>query len=95
MWVGGFAWLAGLLCACIVRRFWGLWRVLPFVFFFSPLVLSFSPFVLLLSCFPAWLLLLVFGVACVVVVAFSLSVYMQKERAQSVLRPLLSCCDVL
>ena len=38
MWFWCFAWLVGLLCACVVRRIRGLWRVcLPFVllpFFF-------------------------------------------------------------
>ena len=86
--LGALRGLWGVLCACKVRRLWGLWRVSPFVFFFSPLVLSFSPFVLIsclassLACFPA---LLVFVSACVVVVGFlSLSDYTQKERAQSV-----------
>ena len=51
------------LYACGVRRFYGLLRVLPFVFFSCPLVL-------LSSCSPALLLRLVFGVACVVVVGF-------------------------
>ena len=72
----------GLLCACIVRRLYDLRRVLPFVFFFSPLALSFSPFVLLLSCFPAWLLFLVLSFLSlwVVVVSFSLSDYAQKRE---------------
>ena len=50
-----------------------------------PFVLQFSSLVQLSSCSPALLLLLVFGVACVVVVGFlSLADYTQKERARRV-----------
>ena len=51
VWVclfGCFAWIVGRLCACIVRRLYGLWRVLPFFFSLCPLL---SLFLSLLSCF--------------------------------------------
>ena len=99
-----FAWLVGLLYAWIVRRFKGLLRVSPLVFFSCPLVL-------LSSCSPAWLpalpasLLFVllswlcglaFGVGWVVV-SFSLSDYTQKRKGAKCcyLRPLLFCCGCL
>ena len=57
---------------------------------------SFSPFVLLLSCFPAWLLLLVFGSACVVVVGFlSLSDGFRHKKKGRALRPFLRCLFAL
>ena len=101
-----FAWLAWLLCACGVRRIKGLWRVLPFVFFFSPLVLSFSPFVLLS---PALLLgflpcLLSCSLSCFLgFVAWLLGCCFffpygrpDKKKGRAVLvRPLLSCCGLL
>ena len=52
VWVEGFALIVGLLCACIVRRFWGLWRVCPYFFLFSsssPIFLGFAFVVLGLS----------------------------------------------
>ena len=79
-------------CGVFALLFTSLPCFLPFVFFSCPLVLSFSPFVLLLSCFPAWLLLLVFGSACVVVVGFlSLSDGFRYEKGAHFLRPFLRC----
>ena len=86
-----FAWLVWVLCAWVVRRFKGLWRVCPC---FSSFVLVFAFRFLLLSSCPAlpafllfvllsWLCGLAFGVG-LVVVSFSLSDYTQKERARHV-----------
>ena len=62
------------------------------VFCLSFLLLSSCPLVRLSSCSPALLLLLVFGVACVVVVGFlSLSDYTQK-RAQFLASSLVLLC---
>ena len=101
-----FAWIVGLLCACGVRRFWGLLRV---CLCFYPFVLCFYPFVL---CFSSsspifWgFVFVVLGLSClfvlfvlvslwVFVFSFSLTDYMQKERAQRFcsLRPLFVCCE--
>ena len=69
------------------------------------LVLSSSlpMFILFSSCvfsLPALFVLVSLGVfvsccGCVVGFSFSLSDYTQKERAQSVLRPLLPCCGLV
>ena len=83
VWLACFAWLVGLLYACGVRRFKGLWRV----------CLRFSSFALVFASFYArcpsllWLSFFVLlhclcGSLGVVVVSFSLSDYTQKERAQ-------------
>ena len=93
-----FEWLVGLLCACGVRRFYGLLRVclrfyssLPFVFSLCPCVCS--PFMLFayllglcLCCLRLVLLPALFVLVSlwVFVFSFSLTDYMQKERAQSV-----------
>ena len=57
---------------------------------FCPFVLSFSSLVQLSSSSPAWLLLLVFGVACVVVVGFLfLSDGFRHKKKGRFLRPFL------
>ena len=81
-----------LLCACGVRRFKGLWRVLPFILSNSP---ANSPFVglglFLVLVLRSWLCGLAFGVGWVVV-SFSLAdSFRHKKRGRNSLRPLFDC----
>ena len=84
-WLGGFM-------ACGVSP-----SFCPFVFFSCPLVLlSLALLLGFVACFPAWLLLLVFGVACVVVVGFlSLSDGFRYKKKGRALRPFLRCLFAL
>lgn len=100
----GFGALRGLWGFCVRERLGGFGACCVFRLSFSSLFLSCPAFVLLLSCFPAWLLLLVLscflGFVGLAVGFLSLSDYTQKERALRVgasslvllwLRWLLSC----
>ena len=90
----------GLLCACGVRRLYGLRRVCLRFSSFAPVFASFyagCPSLLWLSFFV--LLHCLCGSLGVVVVSFSLAVYTQKERARRVgassLVLMWDCLDVL
>ena len=96
VWVWGFALIVGFLCACGVRRLYGLWRVcLYFVLLLLCLPFFLPSLLLLLSLFLLSLLVLLSSacpLACLVcscvivgfVFSFSLSDYTQKERARRV-----------
>ena len=86
VWVWGFALIVWLLCACMVRRLYGLWRVRLYFFLFSsssPIFWGIAFVVLGLS---SWLL----GFCswschlslCGLLFLFPLRMYAQKERAQ-------------
>ena len=102
--LGALRGLCGFLCACGVRRLKDLLRVcLPFILLYLSFVLFLVIFlVLLLLCLPYFLSFSLSLCCCCpllvlslwLVVSFSLSVYTQKERAQSVIPCVLASCVV-
>ena len=80
-----FAWLVGLLCACMVRRFYGLWRVCLVFFFFALLLCSLPGLLSLYPCVCLLLMLFVFSCSLVLFVSFSLTEVQTKRKGAKVL----------
>ena len=103
MWIGCFAWLVGLLYACVVRRIKGLRRVcLNFIRFSSSLpsfsslhllfVLRLVCFVMVVFCLSSCLVLFVLvSLWSLLLFLFPLRMNRQKERAQRFCPCVLSC----
>ena len=96
VWVWGFALIVWLLCACMVRRLYGLWRVRLYFFLFSsssPIFWGIAFVVLGLS---SWLLGFCswschLSLCGLLLFLFPLR-YIRKKKGRNSLRPLLSCC---
>ena len=101
VWVGVFAWIVGLLCAWIVRRFYGLWRVCLYLSLYLPLFYPFFIFFayllgLCLYCSRLVLLPALFVLVSLWVFCFLFPFrYMRKKRGRNSLRPLLLCCGLV
>ena len=97
--LGCFAWIVGLLCAWIVRRLKGLWRICPYFFLFSSSSPIFCGFAFVVLGLFSWLLgfcswSCLFSLCGLLLFLFPLRMCAQKERAQSVVPCVLSCLVV-